>query len=315
MSLEVKKPILVVGLGGAGSRLATQIKGTIESDCLLISNDQRDLSGDKTIKIETDSIVNPSVQTIRGFAIESTDRIREQILGYSSIIMTANLAGRSGAAIAPIVSSICKEECKNLVSLAVMPFGYENDRIFSSGVSLKRIKSDSTCTIIIDNDAMIKNNPDLTVKECHKITNTAAIHIAEYFKSSQVPNETSVLTAGKSNHDAESSLRDALKTLYENAALGGVKSSIIHVFGGQNVPVGMMNTMSKLTHGVLGESTPVGITPIESDTIGVVMLSAVQGQTKFDGYDPLGRIPIEDTLDWDQPDCSYDCKLDLYQME
>jgi len=37
--------------------------------------------------------------------------------------------------------------------------------------------------------------------------------------------------------------------------------------------------------------------------------------TKFDNYDPLGMIPKEQTLDWETPDCSIDCKLDLYQLE
>jgi len=45
------------------------------------------------------------------------------------------------------------------------------------------------------------------------------------------------------------------------------------------------------------------------------MLSAVQGKTIFENYDPLGVIPQEKTLDWEIPDCSIDCKLDLYQLE
>ena len=52
-----------------------------------------------------------------------------------------------------------------------------------------------------------------------------------------------------------------------------------------------------------------------TDESKVVMLSSVQGMTKFDKYDPLGIIPEEKTLDWDMPDCSIDCKMDLYQME
>ena len=42
---------------------------------------------------------------------------------------------------------------------------------------------------------------------------------------------------------------------------------------------------------------------------------SVQTMTKFDNYDPLGMIPKDQTLDWDTPDCSIDCKLDLYQLE
>jgi len=315
MSFELREPVLVIGLGGVGSKLAAGVKGSLGSDCLLISNDQNDLGGEESIRISTDSIVNPSPQAIRGFALESAGRIREQVSGYSSIIMMANLAGRAGSAIAPVVSSICREEGKSLVSFAVMPFRYENDRTFASGVSLKRVKADSACTVIVDNDAMLESNPDLTAKACYDIANSAMLHMAESLRSSQVPNETNVLTAGRDGGDVESSLRDSLKMLYENAPPGSVRSSIIHVLGGENVPIGMMKTISSLTRGVMGESASVGMSPVESETTGVVMLSAVQGQTKFDGYDPLGGIPVEDTLDWDVPDCSYDCKLDMYQLE
>ena len=47
----------------------------------------------------------------------------------------------------------------------------------------------------------------------------------------------------------------------------------------------------------------------------VVMLSSVQGEIRFDKYDPLGMIPSENTIDWDEPDCSIDCKLNLKQLE
>ena len=66
MSFQVKEPILVIGLGGAGSKLAAQAKEKINSDCLVISNDQKDLQGDcQKIAISTGSIVNPSSQLIR----------------------------------------------------------------------------------------------------------------------------------------------------------------------------------------------------------------------------------------------------------
>ncbi len=315
MGFELREPALVIGLGGVGSKLAKKAKKSLESDCLLISNDQGDLGGEKAVRIETDSIVNPSSQAIRGFALESAGQIRGHISGYSSIIMMANLAGRAGSAIAPVVSSICKEEGKNLVSFAVMPFGYENDRIFASGTSLRRVRSDSACTIVIDNDAMLESNPDLSSRACYDIANSAVLHMAESLKSSQVPGETNVLTADRGSQDVESSLRDSLKMLYEDAPPGSIRGSIIHVLGGENIPVRMMKTISGLTRGVVGESAPVGISPVESETTGIVMLSAAQGQTKFDRYDPLGGIPDENTLDWDSPDCSYDCKLDMYQME
>ena len=336
MNFELKEPVLVIGLGGLGSKLAVKAKESLQQgaavaatiDCLLISNDQDDLKNEKSIKLDTNSIINPSSQTIRGFALESSDKIKDQIAQYSSVIMMANLAGKSGSAIAPIVSSICKKESKNLISFAVMPFEYENDRIFASGVSLKRVKADSTCTIILDNDAMLQSNPDLSVKTCYNIANSAIMHMVESLKSDQVPSETNVLsTSSKDTQDIEVSLRDSLKMLYENAPPNSVKSSIIHVLGGDNVPVGMIKAMTSLTQGVTGQVTSTKTSSsrntssltVESEkekaVNTVIMLSTVQGQTKFDKYDPLGDIPMENTLDWESPDCSYDCKLDMYQLE
>ena len=56
MSFQIKEPILVIGLGGVGSKLAIKAKETLNSDCLLISNDTKDFSSDNSfIQISTDS--------------------------------------------------------------------------------------------------------------------------------------------------------------------------------------------------------------------------------------------------------------------
>jgi cell division protein FtsZ len=54
---------------------------------------------------------------------------------------------------------------------------------------------------------------------------------------------------------------------------------------------------------------------MSSEESKVVMLSSVQGEIRFDKYDPLGMIPSENTIDWDEPDCSIDCELNLKQLE
>ena len=301
MSFQVKEPILVIGLGGAGSKLAIQAKEALNSDCLIISNDQKDLqSGCSSIKVSTDSVINPSVQLIRGSAYKVADQIKSKISNYSTIILMTNLAGKTGSAISPVVSEICKESDKGLVSFAIMPFKYEKDRIFNSGVSLKRVKANSECTIVLDNDSLLESNPDLSPKTCYDIANNAIMHVIDSLKSSEIPNQTNILTTSKDGQNIEESLRDALKMLY--------------VVGGNNIPVGILNSITNLTSGILsGSSTQVGL--ISSNESKIVMLSSIQGMTKFEKYDPLGIIPQEDTLDWSHPDCSVDYKLDLYQLE
>jgi cell division protein FtsZ len=315
MSFQVKEPILVIGLGGVGSKLANEAKNALNSDCLIISNDSKDISSEnESIHVSTDSIINPSIQLIRGSTYKISEEIKSKISQYSTIVLMSNLAGKAGAAIAPVVSQMCKETDKELISFAVMPFKYEKERIFNSGISLKRVRENSQCTIVLDNDSLLESNPDLTSKACYNIANSAIMHVVKSLESSEISSETSILTTSKDGQNMEDSLRDSLKMLYENAPPNAIKSSMLYVTGGDNIPVGVINSIKNITGGITNESNSQ-ISMSSSDESKVIMLSSVQGMTKFDSYDPLGIIPQEQTLDWDTPDCSIDCKLDLYQLE
>ena len=316
MSFQVKEPVLVIGLGGVGSKLAINAKDSINSDCLLISNDAKDFATESnSIHISTDSVINPSVQLIRGSTYKASEEIKSKIAKYSTVVLMSNMAGKAGSAIAPVVSEICKESDKGLISFAIMPFKYEKDRIFNSGISLKRIREDSECTIVLDNDSLLESNPDLSPKACYDIANSAIMHVVKSLGTSEISNETSILTTSKDGQDIEDSLRDSLKMLYGNAPPNSVKRSMLYVVGGSNIPVGVINSITSLTAGIVSQSNSEIDMASNSDNSKVVMLSSIQGMTKFDNYDPLGMIPQEDTLDWSTPDCSIDCKLDLYQLE
>ena len=316
MSFQMKEPILVIGLGGIGSKLAIQAKDSINSDCLIISNDAKDFSSENSsIHVSTDSVVNPSVQLIRGSTYKVADEIKSKIAAYSTVVLMSNLAGKAGSAIAPVVSQICKEADKGLISFAIMPFKYEKDRIFNSGVSLKRVRENSECTIVLDNDSLLESNPDLSPKACYDIANSAIMHVVGSLGSSEISSETHILTTSKEGQNIEDSLRDSLKMLYGNAPPNTVKHSMLYVVGGSNIPVGVLNSITNLTSGILNESNSQVDMTSTSNESKVVMLSSIQGMTKFDNYDPLGIIPQEDTLDWSTPECSIDCKLDLCQLE
>jgi len=316
MSFQVKEPVLVIGLGGVGSKLAIKAKDSFNSDCLLISNDAKDFSSENpSVHISTGSVINPSVQLIRGSTYNVSDEIKSKISDYSTVILMSNLAGKAGSAISPVVSEMCKDAGKGLISFAIMPFKYEKDRIFNSGLALKRIKENSECTVVLDNDSLLESNPDLNPKACYDIANSALMRVVESLGSSEISSETNILTTSKDGQNIEDSLRDSLKMLYENAPPNSVKRSMLYVVGGNNIPVGVINSITNLTAGILNESNSQVDMTSTSDESKIVMLSSVQGMTKFDNYDPLGVIPQENTLDWSRPECSIDCKLDLYQLE
>ena len=315
MSFQVKEPVLVIGLGGVGSKLANETKSTLNLDCLMISNDSKDFSSEnESIHVSTNSIINPSVQLIRGSTYKVSKEIKSKISQYSTIILMSNLAGKAGSAIAPVISEMCKEADKGLISFAVMPFKYEKERIFNSGIALKRIRENSQCTIVLDNDSLLESNPDLSPKACYSIANSAIMHVVKSLETTEISSETNILTTSKEGQNMEDSLRDSLKMLYQNAPPNTIKSSMIYVAGGENIPIGVINSIKNISNGITNKSNSQ-INIASSDESKVVMLSSVQTMTKFDNYDPLGMIPKDQTLDWDTPDCSIDCKLDLYQLE
>ena len=313
MTFQLTEPILVIGLGGVGTRLAEKTKKSLNSDCLMISHDQNDITAENSIKISTKSVVNPSTHLIRGSTLETSDEIKKNITNYSTIILMSNLAGKAGTGIGPIVSKICKQEQKNLLSFAVMPFKFEKERIFQSGIALKRIRQDSQCTIVVDNDALLDSNPDLTQKQCYDISNNAIESVMHSIKSSEISEDTNILSTCKTVDDIQVSLKDSLRMLYEDAPPNSIKRSMLYVYGGSNIPVGVLNSISNITDGIFDENSTY--VEMSSEKSKVVMLSSIQGETRFDKYDPLGIISLENTIDYDEPECSINCELDLKQLE
>lgn len=371
MSLEVKSPVLVVGIGGLGSRLAGEAGRHLRrkagrGDIMVISNDESDLrqrhhatgpaaldtddalsaSNAEAVMVDTGAVVNPTSGLIRAAAYEKIDAIRECIAGHPTVILIGNLAGRAGCAISPVISEACASEGADLISLAVMPFGYEKSRLFASGVALKRLREMSACTVIIDNDSLLESNPDLTPDQCYEIADAAIMYMVSSIERTDLKAGTdNLLSASRSGASLEESLRDALKTLHGSGGSrrGAARHSMIYVAGGSGMPIGMLQSAAKITEWVLGGGGGVGANgnnggthasdpahataetvPVQaiatsgsSDESRVVMLSTVQSMEKFEAYDPLGLvIPKDKSLDWNTPECSIDCGLDrFYQME
>jgi cell division protein FtsZ len=74
----------------------------------------------------------------------------------------------------------------------------------------------------------------------------------------------------------------------------------------------MVSTIS----GIFSEdSTRVSLSVTNGEESKVVLLTSIEGETRFDKYDPLGIIPNQSVLDWDEPDSSVKIDLELEQIE
>lgn len=319
--LEIKQPMLIVGIGGAGSKLAVNSSKLLGCKCVLISNDRRDLDNKcLTVFINSNSWINPSSYKLRSFAQSSANIIKSAVDGFQTVIVIANLAGRAGSAIAPVV---CREgklsSANTLISVAIMPFKYERDRIFHAGISLKRLRGLSDATIVIDNDALLDNNPELSTEECYEITNRALCEIISSFSKGYIYPEMNLLCTSKTDvGSAESSIKDSIGMLYENADPTSIKRAIVHVMGAEKIPIGTLNSIVYNLQGIFKghEFTEVSMSVASSDRVGAHLMAVVGDKTRFDKYDPIAEvIPKENVLDWDDMDSSPDIEIRIPNLE
>lgn len=319
--LLIKNPTIVVGIGGAGSRITTEASEKLGCENILVSSDMKDLSSKGTgIHVGTGAWANPSTYKLRYHAQKQSDKILAAIAGHSTVIIVANLAGRSGCAMAPIVSKLAKEAGAAVITVAIMPFKFEKDRLFSAGTAFRRLRDTCDSVIVMDNDAFIENNPDLTKEECYSLTNRAIVDVMGSILTSGIKNELNVLCTSKPSTDSVTSLRDSVSMLYQNLPdPAAIRRTVLYVMGGDKVPVGDLHRMVGHMQGMfnLDSATEVAMTSVAaSDGVKVHLMASAHQKTRFDRYDPLGDIfPKESVLDWDEPESAAEFSLAIPTME
>jgi cell division protein FtsZ len=316
--LSIKNPMLLVGIGGIGNKIAAAASAALDCKCLLISNNKNDLVyNDKcsAIFVRSGEWINPSSYKLRSFVEGHRNEMAAAMRGYSTVIVVSNLAGRAGTAIAPLVCRMAKDSSTAVISITIMPFKYETDRIFSAGTALRRLREVSDSTIVMDNDSFLENNPDLSQQDCFTITNNAIVEVIASIYAGMIKPAMNVLCTSRASPSSESSLRDSLAMLYDavpNAST--IKRAMVYVMGGKRVAIGELNKLVSCVRGIFKEDGAIEVGMVtsasSSNGVRVHLVASAPQKTRFDSYDPLGDI-IPDVLDWDEPDSAPDIKLTI----
>jgi cell division protein FtsZ len=343
--IKIRKPVLLLGVGGLGSRLASKIAKELGCDCSIVTDDERcDTGGYPTVLINTESWINPSGRKLRFYAQASVDRIRSLVAGYHTILIIGNLAGKAGIALCPTIcnlirnqpfvsnqmsedtissfhsrpQSIPRNEIE-VITFVIMPFKFEKSRIFDAGISLRRIRESSGAVVVIDNDAFLDNNPDLTISQCYDLTNQAIIDTISSFYQTEFNADLNLLSVGRPDRDSVSaSAMDSLAMLLDNADIESVRRTLVYVMGGDRISVGAMNGLVNTVQSIFKKDNLSDVNLMMSNPghVNVHLLSSIISRTKFDSYDPLSEIiPSRNNLDWDELDCSPEISLDIRNAE
>lgn len=283
----------------------------LDADGMVVSADHRDAAtGYDMIVAKCDSLLNPSIHHIRQAALPVLDALSDVITGHDTVIILANLAGRSGAALAPLTASLCRSVGARILSVVIMPFGYEKDRMFYSAVSLQRLRRHSDSVMVLDNDSMLQSNPQMNPQQCYDIGREAILRILRSLGGAALPPE-GIICAGFGESGPDGPLRRSLNTLYGTTTPSSVSRSILYVDG--DMSAGDIQATSRMTESVTGSPVEVAVTGATGRH--VVLVSASETLAKFDAYDPLHNIPQMDVQDVDECDRALSTDLGLYNIE
>jgi cell division protein FtsZ len=342
----MRKPVLLLGVGGLGSRLASKIAKELGCACSIVTDDERcDTGGYPTVLINTQSWINPSGRKLRFYAQASVDRIRSLVAGYNTVLIIGNLAGKAGIALCPTICNIIRNHQPSVsnqiseatfsssrsprqstatndidvITFLIMPFKFEKSRIFDAGISLRRIRESSGAVVVIDNDAFLDNNPDLTISQCYDLTNQAIFDTLSSLYQTEFNVDLNLLSVGRPDRDSVSaSAMDSLAMLFDSTDIESVRRTLVYVMGGDRISVGAINGLVNTVQSIFRKDNLSNVDLMVSNPghVNVHLLSSIISRTKFDSYDPLSEIiPSRNNLDWDELDCSPEISLDIRNVE
>lgn len=344
--IKIRKPVLLLGVGGVGSRLASRIAKELRCSCSIVTDDEMcGTDGYPTVLIKTESWVNPSGRKLRFYAQASVDKIKSLLAGYNTVLIIGNLAGKAGIALCPTICNIIKNHQPfasnqtsdggfsksdspqqltttaniDVISFVIMPFKFEKGRIFDAGISLRRIRESAGAVVVIDNDALLDNNPDLTISQCYDLTNQAIFDTISSLYQTEFNGDLNLLGIGRRDRDSvSSSAMDSLAMLLDNADADSVRRTLVYVMGGDRISVGAMDRLVNTVQAIFRKDnlSDVNLMMSSPGYVSVNLIASVIARTKFDSYDPLSEIiPSKNNLDWDELDCSPEFSLDIRSVE
>ncbi len=313
--MQMILPSVVIGAGHNAVTATSRIAERFALDALIIRSNQHKCSYDKDvspsiehIRLNSDRILNPSHQIVRGLLFKEMPSIKGKVSNYNTVLLIGDLAEKDGIAVLPMLAEILAGINKRIISVVAMPFSFEKSILFRSSIALRLIKAKSRCMVIIDRDALLDIAPEVSVDDSNAIISDTILEVVNAMLSREdVEDCDSVYVPTRSHlcsNDADTHVKELLKQFYSSCIEEKeVRRVLIHVIGSE-LSIGNINSMVKHLSVLLECKIGVDVSILYVDNnarSGVMTLYEVKG-TRFDAYDPLHGIVGDRVLDFS---CEY----------
>ncbi len=322
------KGIVAIGIGTAGCNILSNLADhDLEIGSLhFLSCDRTDLS--KTHDGENMLIpleVGGKVTTgyVRGAALKFLNKIEHMVENANLVIITAGLGGKVGSAISPLVAEVCKKYSRKCMAIVTMPFRFENNKHFTAGVALKRLRKLAAGIIVVDNDEILDNAPQAPLLEVYRTINDrigvalsrllggpeesgVAVDMHKLLDTMNSGGYSLLEVATSSTVGPEEAVKRALKSICRSANPESATKALLYLIGDEKLSSSDLYTSMNLINGVLGKGSPdiqYGFSSKQTSTTTAILLTSGYQTTRFDEYDPLSKILADSEID-DAPETS-----------
>jgi cell division protein FtsZ len=324
MLMNESAEVTAVGIGSAGCRIVSKLsrESLLIDRFAYVSCDREDLSGagdGEKILVESpvDQKLSPSM--VRGLAMASRERIAEAVGGSEVVFVVAGLGGATGSGLSPIVAAAARDSGATTVGVAVMPFEFEYKLKFYAGTSLKRLRAASRGVIVIDNDTLMRSSPeDSTLTSLYESANREAVNSLGSLLTKSSNAVVSVglnkllgtvlqdgyailgVSSSGSVDKAEEALAGAVLSISKLAEAKEASRAVVMLRGdasisGQDVGVAVKRLGSMMNSQAV--DVEYGVNYSGTAQLQVSILASGFTTTKYEEYDPLGRILAGRTID------------------
>lgn len=320
--------VLALGIGSAGARIVSALskETTLVDRFGYVSCDASDLEragpGEKIlVDCPIDQKLTPAM--VRGLAIAHKREISDLIDGAKVVFIVAGLGRATGSGLAPVIAQQVRERGADAVSIAVMPFGFEEKLRFYSGLALRRLRESSRGVVVVDNDTLLKSTNDATLKDVYEMANTQAVRALGSLLAKQsedsIPvglnkvlgtifqDSYSILSSASSGSidKTEEALSKAVIGISKKAETKDANHAVVVLTGDATLRAGETAMAVGRLGSMFGSQAidvEYGVSYKGSAQLQVSVLASGFKATKYDDYDPLARLPsIDEGMEFSLP--------------
>ena len=266
MLVDLQTDITVVGCGGAGGNTVNRMyEEGIEGATLVAAN----TDAQHLYEIDYDRMILLGKEKTRGrgagslpqvgeeAALESQDQIYDAVEGSDMVFVTAGLGGGTGTGSAPIVAKAAKESGALTIAIVTTPFTAEGEvRRTNAEAGLERLRDVADTVIVVPNDRLLDAVGKLPIRQAFKISDEVLMRsvkgITELITKPGLVNldfadVKTVMERGgvamiglgdsDSEHKAEDSVKDALRSPLLDVDISGANSALVNVTGGEDMSI------------------------------------------------------------------------------